>query len=416
MNNHLDNDNAAKNIPEHVIDAILATVPGAVDDNTLLFGAPGSGLAASTGFDPIAFLPTHLGNYAAAYTAGNWDEVERSYAYLSRTLSVSDITAETYAQFKHNPASMAYWLPFVHRGVTDSLGETFSIPATKILRLSPELAQYTRREFGIETNEVSVRAFDRIIEEAFALDTSAADSWFIKTGTFSNKFEFRNTRCREADEMGQYFHLLNNQAMALGAGDTVDLVVRRWIDASENTPEIYHGMPLRTELRAFVDLDSPKPRVLGVTPYWHPQVMKNALKLALDQPGVGAGKNDYRTWSAHAAALEQGFNTHRPEVTTRLEKLLPHLHKQGLRGTWSIDILVDESDAQPCYWLIDMAPMHSSALVDVLFAVDAYAEVSPTELIRAARRPESPLHSPKPSPFPAGVHNPVITFEEVRHY
>ena len=392
------------------IDAVLAHTPTRADESTLLFGALGSGIMAPTGFDPDELVAALSSDYAQAVSTGNHAKIEQTYGMISRILSISDISAQSYRHFADNPVSMAYWLPIIHRALTQA-GTTsshlsrgaehlFAVPATKILRLSPELAQYTRREFGAETNAVSVNAFDAYVEQAFDLVNWAqapdATSWFIKTGTFSNKFEFRNTRCTEADEMGQYFHLMTNQAMMVGAGDSVDLVVRRWIDAPADTPEIYRGMPLRTEVRAFIDMDAGTPRVLGITPYWHPQVMKSALKLALDVPGMGAQQQDYHTWQAHSEALAEGFDRHREPITQRLEALLPHLHEQGLSGTWSVDIMVDECGvgAEPVYWLIDMATMHSSALVDVLAEVSEYAYASPEQLARAAARPENFVHDP----------------------
>lgn len=69
--------------------------------------------------------------------------------------------------------------------------------------------------------------------------------------------------------------------MTVGTGHTVDLVVREYIEDVENNPTIYNGMPLRTEFRAFVDWD--KNELIGVVPYWHPIVMKHALKSGLSE-------------------------------------------------------------------------------------------------------------------------------------
>ena len=109
-----------------IIDAVLAQAPTQADENTLLFGAPGSGLMAPTGFDPDELISALSSDYAHAVSTGNRAEIEQNYGMISRILSISDISAQSYWHFANNPVSMAYWLPIVHRGLTQA-GTTMKI-------------------------------------------------------------------------------------------------------------------------------------------------------------------------------------------------------------------------------------------------------------------------------------------------
>lgn len=309
------------------------------------------------------------------------------HGLFHRTASVSDLTEDLYERFALNPNSMAHWLPKVvaANSATPPAADTaapapFLIPETTIWRLPIELAQYIRIQYQ-DTTPASRAMFNDIISSVFELKPKT--TYFIKTGTFSCKFQFANAKCAEPEEMGEYFHVINNIAMTLGAGETIDLVVREYIEDTEDNPTIYHGMPLRTEYRAFIDLDhcdpttgEPEPRLLGITPYWHPSVMEKALALASSDVGAGFGhiNDDYNTFRAHKDRLMSKFHMHRDDVIARITALLPQLREQGLQGQWSVDIMKNGED----FYLIDMALMCESALTELLTVTDEYATVEPS--------------------------------------
>lgn len=68
---------------------------------------------------------------------------------------------------------------------------------------------------------------------------------------------------------------LNNRCF-YGANTTNEWVVREYIKDKENNPTIYNGLPLHTEYRVFVDFDTKE--ILGASPYWRSDVMKNEFK------------------------------------------------------------------------------------------------------------------------------------------
>lgn len=313
------------------------------------------------------------------------------HGLFHRTASVSDLTEDLYKRFKLNPNSMTHWLPKVvaaNNTVTSAAPAPFLIPETTIWRLPIELAQYIRIPYE-DTTPASRVLFNDIISTVFELKPDT--TYFIKTGTFSCKFEFANARCSEPEEMGEYFQVIQNIAMSLGAGESVDLVVREYIEDTEDNPTIYHGMPLRTEYRAFIDLDhcdpttgEPEPRLLGITPYWHPSVMEKALALASSDVGAGFGhiNDDYHTYREHKDNLMLKFHMHRDDVIARITALLPALRAQGLQGQWSVDIMKNGED----FYLIDMALMCESALSELLAVTDEYATVEPSIINNFANR------------------------------
>lgn len=268
---------------------------------------------------------------------------------LSRLLSVSDLTEKLYDRFSKNPNSMYNWFPALRDGLKAAKKNPVTdlkIPATKILRLPIEMAQFIRLVYA-DTNVKDRETFNDFIFRAFDLEDDK--TYFIKTGNFSSKFQFANAKCSEPREMGEYFQVINNFAMEIFAGQTIDLVVREYIEDVEDNPTIYNGMPLRTEFRAFVDFDTNT--VESIVPYWHPIVMKGVLSAGLSK----AIQQDYRTYLSHEDKLLNEFNEHVGHVARELRKLIPYIN---LTGQYSIDVMKNGND----FYVIDMALAEDSAL------------------------------------------------------
>ena len=337
------------------------------------------------------------------YSKEDYDRVgdpDNIHALYHRTASASDLEPRLYEQCVNNPTSMGNWFAPLVRAHAELDNPALKLPKTRIMRLDHELAQAMRLEYH-EINKLSQDILDTYFFEKFNLDKDA--EYFIKTGTFSGKFQFANAHCTEPDEIAQYFQVINNFAMFVGAGESVDLVVRDYIASAANTPEIYNGMPLRCEYRLFVDFgDNAKardfnkphskaayahtfadpedadttafqPYILGTTHYWHRRVMRQHFAMAND-PAIGAHTGivaqDAETYRSYEAVLEKHFDTHREAVEHAVEEIIPHMRGAGFRGQWSIDVMVNNAGTNDAeFYLIDMAPMCESALVDELDTV-----------------------------------------------
>lgn len=281
----------------------------------------------------------------------NLDEKQNLINLRSRMVSVSHLTTELYCEMLANPNTISNWFPELH-AAWEHTNQWFKIPKTKIITLQPDLAEYFRWEYQ-NIPQVARDKVNEIIFQAFDLDPQ--QEYFIKTGTFSSKFEFKNAHLTEPKEIADYFVVINNFAMTVGAGASVDLVVREWIDDPEKHDTIYDGMPLRTEFRVFIDCDTDT--VIGTVPYWNPLVMKNVLQTQ------GAHNSeiqqDYETYKANEERLNTEFNEYQHTITNHVAELLPHLN---LHGKYSLDVMKSGDK----FYLIDMATMEDSALKELL--------------------------------------------------
>lgn len=370
-------------------------------------------------------------NTLAQLVAHYADNPEHIHGTFHRLASISDLEPELYSHCTNNPTSIGNWLPPLIKAHNTVHTPTLHIPATTTLRLDHELSQYLRVEFA-DTNELSQRIFDTYLYNELKLDDT---DYFIKTGTFSGKFQFANAHCTEPDEIGQYFHVITNFAMSVGAGETADLAVRDYIpDTRENAPTIYNGMPLRCEYRLFIDFgDNPEAQnhteparraayahkfadphettgnspahIMGITHYWHRRVMRQHFAMLNDPEFAGySGINpqDAATYRAYEAELDAQFNQHLNTVRAGAEELLPAMYAEGFRGQWSMDVMVDAADTEEVVlYLIDMALMCESALSDELDTVDELRYV-PVEEIRAAAGRKILWYAPAPD-FVPGV-------------
>ena len=304
-------------------------------------------IARTDGFDVDGIID-FLENKMNALPDGSKEKIQLKNQ-ISGTLSVSDLTEKLYIRFANNKNSLFNWISEVQHALKNTNTELLS-PKTKVYRLPIELAQFIRIEYH-ETSAEDKALFNQIIFEKFGLEDGK--TYFIKTGNFSSKFQFANAKCSEPREMGEYFQVINNFAMSVGAAQTIDLVVREYIEDVENNPTIYNGMPLRTEFRAFVDCD--KEELIGIVPYWHPIVMKRALKMGLSDSMVA----DYQTYQNHEDKLMAEYNHYLPRVRKAIQEMLPELK---LEGQYSIDVMKNGDDL----YVIDLALMSESALTELL--------------------------------------------------
>lgn len=294
-----------------------------------------------------------------------------AYHQFRQGLDILDLDGLTYAMLGMNQNAMSHWLPALVKANQDK--GFFKIPATKIARVPITLLQLSRTDYELLT-QTSKDIVDLWAMKVFGLDKNK--SYFIKTGTYSSKFDFRNVKVttpKEVRELGEYLLYIQYQAGMMagpltqpsvyGASTTNEWVVREFIEDKENNPTIYKGLPLHTEYRVFIDCD--KKLVLGIAPYWEPETMKKRFG---HEPDANSPHqiHDYVTYRSHETVLTQRYEANKDRLAQEVLKLLPDL---DLPGQWSLDIMQNGDD----FWLIDMALAESSAF---------YAETVPAALRR----------------------------------
>lgn len=312
-----------------------------------------------------------LTTYHEMINESNPKKAERLYGMFRQGLDILDLDSITYEILGMNQNSMSHWLPALQESIKDT--NFFKIPETKIVKVPLTLLQLTRCDYT-QLSPTTLDIVNKWAYEAFDLDENK--TYFIKTGTYSSKFDFRNAKVttpKEVHELGSYLLFIHYQALQMaspihvfgdklfskpvshyGVSTTNEWVVREYIEDKENNPCIYHGMPLHTEYRVFIDCDTDE--ILGISPYWRPDVMKQRFGHEIDAH-TPDNTHDYVIYSMHEETLMKRYEDNKNTVLTHVKELLPNLH---LNGQWSLDIMQNGND----FWLIDMATADLSALSD----------------------------------------------------
>lgn len=285
------------------------------------------------------------------------------YNLFRQGLDILDLDPVLYEVIGMNKNSMGYWLPPLVEAVKDK--DFFKIPATRIAKVPLTLLQLTRTDYQ-DLTPATKHIVNKWAEKAFNLDENG--DYFIKTGTYSAKFDFRNARVhepKEVHELGEYLLFIHYQALGMasplcqpciyGVSTTNEWVVREFIPDRHNLPTIYKGLPLRTEYRVFFDADSDE--ILGIHPYWDEAVMRKRFENGILPEGSKHDAHDAITFEMAAGRLKETFLVNKDRIMDEVAKFLPDLH---LSGQWSLDVM-QEGDI--CY-LIDMALAENSAFYE----------------------------------------------------
>ena len=290
------------------------------------------------------------------------------YHRFRQGLDILDLDGITYEIIGMNPNSMGYWFPALEKAVMQQ--DFFKVPETKIVKVPLPILQLTHLDY-FSLTPTTLHIVDAWAREAFELDENK--TYFIKTGTYSSKFDFRNAKVTspaEVREIGQYLLFIHAQALAMahydlsgrnqpciyGVSTTNEWVVREYIEDKENLPCIYHGMPLHTEYRAFIDFDTDE--LIGIVPYWDSESMKKRFSQGSDADTADM-KHDYIIYCKEEERLQKTFDANKDMLAEKLKDMIPDI---DLKGQWSLDIMQNGDE----FWIIDMALAANSALVDRL--------------------------------------------------
>lgn len=303
-----------------------------------------------------------LDMYKRSLEEKNPKKAKQYYHMFRQGLDILDLDPILYEIIGMNRNSIGYWFPALKAAADNQ--DFFKVPETKIVKVPMTLLQLTRNDY-MSLTPTTLEIVNRWAYEAFELDENK--TYFVKTGTYSSKFDFRNAKVttpKEVRELGSYLLFIHYQALQMaspltkpctyGVSTTNEWCVREYIEDKENNPCIYHGMPLHTEYRVFIDCDTQT--ILGITPYWKPDVMHNRFNNCSDADTADK-KHDAIIYAMHESKLMKRYNDNKYTVLEHVRELLPDLN---LTGQWSLDIMQNGED----FWLIDMATADTSALSD----------------------------------------------------
>lgn len=296
--------------------------------------------------------------YAHCQKTKNPKQKQQLYGMFRNGLDTQDINPIIYNFLDSCKGSMGYWFP---RLVEANAGRSFfKIPDTIIAKIPPSLLQLTRIDYS-RINPTTHAIVNKYAQKVFDLDT--AKDYFVKTGIYSSKFDFRNAHVvpSEVPELGDYLLYIHNESVmqaihnrAYGVATTTEWVVREYIENADNLPMIYNGLPLRTEYRVFIDCDEGE--VLAVYPYWEPETMKDRFSKHADKDTPNM-THDYVIYKSQEPRIMSEFHKNKDLIKQHVQDLLPDLN---LSGQWSLDIMQNDDT----FWLIDMAIAQRSAFYD----------------------------------------------------
>lgn len=310
--------------------------------------------------EPAYFLI--LDYYKRYLQSPNSKEGKRFYSLFRQGLDILDLDPVTYEIIGMNQNSIGNWFPPLVKAIQKQ--DFFHVPATTIIKVPMTLLQLTRCSYN-ELTPATMAVVNRFCEKVFRLNRKK--EYFVKTGTYSSKFDFRNAYVhgeKEVRELGEYLLYIHFSALQMasplcskqiyGVSTTNEWAVREFIPDKESNPTIYKGMPLHTEYRVFVDFDTKQ--IIGVAPYWHPEVMEKRFGHEEDSNSPHQ-IHDYIVFKAHEDVMMQRYETNVDTVCDHIETMLPDIE---LNGQWSIDIMQNGNE----FWIIDMALAQNSALVE----------------------------------------------------
>lgn len=311
-------------------------------------------------------IGTRAGDEAVIAMLAKWLRTgnEQYYHLFRQGLDICDLGPVAYEILSRNPASIGHWFPALETACHDC-GDELLVPETRIAKVPLPILQMSR--LGYTTlNPSTLDIVNRWATTAFGLGDRR--DWFVKTGTYSSKFDFRNAHVTpdEEPELGSYLLYIQSQASEMagpltqpsiyGMSTTNEWCVREWIPDQDDSPTIYHGMPLRCEFRTFVDFDEGE--LLATSPYWRPDVMTRNLGGKARRGDVHAA-HDYVVYKMHQRKLDARYRANVGRVEHAARAIA---RTADLEGQWSLDVMLDGDRL----WAIDMAPADTSALNDVI--------------------------------------------------
>lgn len=248
-----------------------------------------------------------------------------------------------------NKNDMSYYLPNVSKC-------GFNIPKTTIFKINDEWFSWLQSDHY--TNDKIKEFNDYLLSMLNNSDMCDLDRYFIKTGNFSNKFDFDES-CLLIDkkDIGKHFLNIFYASMLVGCDSSKEIVIREFIETNYKRKYIYNGMKLNTEFRVFYDFKHNE--LLGIYNYWDSNTMKTHLRA-----------DELKSYEAEENNITSDYN----ELKSKLEKYLLNkcrLDKSDLDETWSIDFLWDGEK----FWMIDMALAKNSYYYNEIYKKDKNKDV-----------------------------------------
>lgn len=245
-------------------------------------------------------------------------------------------------EYKNN---FSYWFPFIKNISVPGV----RIPKSVIIDVPEDLYKAFFMEEKDDASQI-VNWFRQSVVPVVKREFPSQEV-FIKNGCFSGKFRFdENCHVRNIDDVetvARQFSAIQYDSLMMDKMGELELIVREYIPAEPGTKTIYHGMPLRPEIRVFYDFSNNL--YLYTVNYWDWDECHEAICRHPED----------------AKVYEKVY----PQIKSRLSTLLlNHMGKickvlgtvENLSDIWSVDFILEDRQI----WLIDMATAGMSTYWD----------------------------------------------------
>lgn len=273
-------------------------------------------------------------------------EIDDFFNKIKATLPQSEedwleLTKKTYNDLRTNKNNYSYWYPLVKDCGLPIVNSNIYILDFEMLDMIGDL--YELRS-NLATDEFYQTELYKKWQDKIKLMIKDLKSsvYNIKTGTFSNKFDFNTSICYKNDIPSKILELLFKD-FEFEADGYSEFVIRDLIKSSNTKLTIYNGLPLNTEIRVFYDFDNRK--VMYSHNYWDYDYCKNNLT-----------PSDRLILENEKKELEYQYALKKERAENLVET---HMSTVMLEGQWSIDLMYNEIEEK--FYLIDMAIAQQSA-------------------------------------------------------
>lgn len=243
---------------------------------------------------------------------------------------------------RDNPNNFSYWFPHI-----ENLREKgICVPHSVIIPISMDLV----KPFFMEQEGDREKIMQWIAEtvKPSILQRFPSGKVFIKNGCYSGKFRFSEncliTDTRDEESLFNHICTIQYDSFCVESGGNLEIIVREYIEPEPGTPSIYHGMPLRPEIRIFYDFD--KHRYLYDSNYWDWSVCHEGIARHSED-----GKVYEAAYPSLVKSMEERLAKHQPLIVKALESVEGLQLADGVPNIWSVDFILEDDRV----WLIDMA-------------------------------------------------------------
>lgn len=258
---------------------------------------------------------------------------------------LEELAISSYKEDRNYPENFSNWYPLIKN---TGYFKTANI-------INNQIFSFEEVEIMQETDNIDKVNWDKINKILKpTLDKLENNKLYsIKNGCFSNKFNFSTCVTNKSD-LAINLWKLNYMSCMYETGGFTELVVRELIPYNKaTTPTIYNGMPLRTEVRVFYNMNTQK--IEYINDYWDYEYCFVNLDNLTD-------KLIFEWFS---------FNDNKDkELIYTVDYIYQYINTlkfdEKLQGIWSLDFMLCK-DCEEKYngiYLIDMARGSRSAYYD----------------------------------------------------